>query len=375
MPTKLGENVSESNESTGSQAPVPTPKGPDADAPASPDSGGLPAGTLNAFGMTDVGRKRKNNQDQFLIAELHKSMRVCESSLPEFANSDLFGGSRGQLLVVADGMGGHAAGGRASSVALDHLIGQFLNRMHWFLETDRTVDPDSEAQYTDALKTMLHDVHAKILAESASNQSHRGMGTTLTMAHIVWPVAYIIHAGDSRCYRIRQGICEQLTTDHTLARQMVEAGGLLPEEEAGSRWSNVLWNVLGGSGEKVLNVDLSRHDLVDGDTLLLCSDGLSRYLTTAIIGEVVQENPTDVQTICHRMISMANAAGGEDNITVVASTLRAPRPVQVSDISSSPLSPSWIVDESSEESDLTSSQTSRMSLERFADVDTLPETD
>ncbi|MEM6980221.1 MAG: protein phosphatase 2C domain-containing protein [Planctomycetota bacterium] len=266
-------------------------------------------------GLTDVGRKRADNQDQFLIAELRKSMMVRATSLPVHSDSRLFGGARGQVLVVADGMGGHASGRRASSIAVDNLISQLLNRVHWFLQRD----DDAEEEFVHSLQRLLRRAHAKVLSEAANDASNRGMGTTLTMAHIVWPHLYVVHAGDSRCYLIRDGVCRQLTTDHTLARQMVEAGGLKPEEEASSRWSNVLWNVLGGSGEQELLADVQRFELQPGDSLVLCSDGLSRYLSHQMIADVVVDGGHDVQAICHRLVAMANDAGGEDNITVVVS--------------------------------------------------------
>jgi len=268
-----------------------------------------------ACGLTDVGRKRQDNQDQFLIAELRKSMLVHSTSLPLGGDSQLFGGSRGQLLAVADGMGGHAAGRRASSVALEQLISQLLNQVHWFLQLDH----DAEEDYTASLKLLLQQAHERILKEARLHHSQRGMGTTLTMAHVVWPRLYVVHAGDSRCYLVRNGVCEQLTTDHTLARQLVESGGLPPEEEATSRWSNVLWNVLGGSGEQALIAEVSRTDLSAGDTVLLCSDGLSRYVSTEQIGDVVTRGGRDVSTICQQLVDLANEAGGEDNITVIVS--------------------------------------------------------
>ncbi len=275
----------------------------------------------NACGLTDIGRRRTENQDQFLIAELRKSMLVHSTSLPVDDDVPLFGSARGQLLIVADGMGGHAAGRRASCVAMDHLITELLNRMHWFLHLER----DHEDDFIDSLKDLLRQAHARILSEAEGDDTQRGMGTTLTLAYIVWPRMYVVHAGDSRCYLIRDGHCEQLTTDHTLARQLVESGGLLPEEEEQSRWSNVLWNVLGGSGEQELIAEVRRTDLVEGDMVLLCSDGLSRYLSTETLAGVVSEGCSDHRGICHRLVGLANAAGGEDNITVIVCSPEPPK--------------------------------------------------
>jgi protein phosphatase len=267
-----------------------------------------------AHGATDVGRKRKTNQDQFLIAKLNKSMLVSSTSLPMDTQSRLFGGEQGQLLLVADGMGGHAAGEKASSIAVDQLVRRLLNSVHWFFQ----VDHDCEDDFIEALKGLLQDAHKRILAESAANHSQQGMGTTLTMAHLMWPRMYVVHAGDSRCYLVRNGEAEQLTTDHTLAHQLVEAGGLKPEEEATSRWSNVLWNVLGGNADGELIAEVRRADLEPGDTIVLCSDGLHRYIDNDQLASIVDELQ-DPRAICDRLIELANAGGGEDNITVVVS--------------------------------------------------------
>lgn len=269
-------------------------------------------GSTAAFGITDVGRKRKTNQDQFLIAQLNKSMLVSSTSLPLDAKSRLFGGIQGQLLLVADGMGGHAAGERASSLAIDHLVSRLLNSVHWFLQ----VDHESEHDFVDALKQLLQDAHARILRESSENLSQRGMGTTLTMAHVVWPRLYVVHAGDTRCYLVRDGVAEQLTTDHTLARRLVESGGMKPEDEATSRWSHVLWNVLGGRGESELIAEVRCADLKQGDTLVLCSDGLHRYIDPAFLAETV-DRLQDPSQICAALVQHANEGGGEDNITIV----------------------------------------------------------
>lgn len=268
----------------------------------------------SAYGITDVGQTRSVNQDQYLIAELNKSMLVSSTSLPLDKESRLFGGEQGQLLLVADGMGGHAAGEKASSLAIDHLISRLLNSVHWFFQ----VDNDCEEDFIDALKELLQDAHKRILSEASKSQDQHGMGTTLTMAHLVWPRMYVVHAGDSRCYLVRDGDAEQLTTDHTLAHQLVESGGLKPEEEASSKWSNVLWNVLGGTSDGELMAEVRRARLREGDVIVLCSDGLTKYLNKQQIVDVVQEYQ-DPKPICERLIALANQSGGEDNITVVVS--------------------------------------------------------
>ena len=267
---------------------------------------------VTAYGATDVGQKRSVNQDQFLIAELNKSMLISSTSLSMEGRPRLFGRVQGQVLLVADGMGGHAAGEKASSLAIDHLITRLLNSVHWFFQSES----EDENQFVDSMKRLFQDAHSRILAESAEHLDQRGMGTTLTMAYIMWPRMYVIHAGDSRCYLIRNHEAEPQTTDHTLARQMVEAGGMKPEDESTSRWSNVLWNVLGGTAETELSAEVRRVDLLPGDMVLLCSDGLYRYFDDKQLATHVRESDS-LQDICQSLIDAANEAGGEDNITVV----------------------------------------------------------
>ncbi|KLU03091.1 Protein serine/threonine phosphatase PrpC, regulation of stationary phase [Rhodopirellula islandica] len=323
---------------------------------------------IHAAGRTDVGQRRGDNQDQFLIAELRKSMQIHSTSLPLDKESTLFGGRSGQLLVVADGMGGHAAGRRASNLAIDHLIAQLLNNVHWFLH----LDEDHDEAFIESLKALLQQTHTKLLSESKGTAEHRGMGTTLTLSYIVWPRMYVVHAGDSRCYLIRNGKCKQLTTDHTLAKQLVDAGGMKPEDEAGSRWSNVLWNVLGGHGRNDLIAEVHRVELEENDTVVLCSDGLTRYIDEAALLSVVNQYGDDIEAMTDHLITLANGAGGVDNITVVVSRPRAAEAPSSQD--DPPRSvPLVSLDD---ESDLQPDSDESMSLEElqtFANEDTLPD--
>ena len=272
-----------------------------------------PESDVCSCGATHRGRVRENNQDQFLIAQLNKSMRISATSMP--LGDRLYGGVRGEVLLVADGMGGHAAGEKASHLAIEHFVRRLLSSIHWHFHGEK----EREAEFIEDLKRLLQDAHTRILLESAQHPDQRGMGTTLTMAYIVWPRMYVVHAGDSRCYLVRDGNAQQITTDHTLAHQMVEAGGLKPEDEADSKWSNVLWNVLGGrsDGSDVM-AEVRRVDLKSRDRIVLCSDGLHRYVDTNMLAAVITSCDEPSES-CERLIQMANDAGGEDNVTVIVS--------------------------------------------------------
>ncbi len=274
------------------------------------------SGRIDCYGMTHVGRKRTVNEDQFLIAELNKSLCVLSTSLGLDQQSRLFGNSQGQLLVVADGMGGHEAGERASTLAVDSLVKYVLNTMPWMFN----LDPDSEEDFQDELRSALEHCQTQIRAEADAIPQHEGMGTTLTMAYVIWPRAYVVHVGDSQCFLFRGRSLEQITRDHTLGqlhKESLDVQANVEPHKNGSQgnMSNVLWNVIGGGSDE-LHPDVYRTDLTIGDTLLLCTDGLTKQVAHERIIKFLQQDASAEQ-ICRQLIEEANAQGGSDNITVV----------------------------------------------------------
>ncbi len=265
-------------------------------------------GKMDCSGLTDVGRVREVNEDQYLIASLSKSMQVHATSLDLEDQTRLFGASQGKLLLVADGTGGYAAGRHASSLAVNSLTTYVLNTMNWFLR----LRPDDEDHFLDDLKAALEYCQQRLRAESERLPERRGMGTTLTMAYLVWPRLYVVHAGDSRCYLQRGARLQQLTRDHTTGRQPAVRG--TPDDPEAPPWSDVLWNVVGGTDE--LTVEVHKADLALGDTLLLCTDGLTRHVGDPEIARLLAEDCPSAAT-CRRLVEAANGAGGTDNVTVV----------------------------------------------------------
>ena len=266
---------------------------------------------IDCFGLTDPGKKRSENQDQFLIADLIKTMQINDTSLQMHAHSCLSGRSQGKLLVVADGMGGHAGGERASALAVETLNTYLLNTMHWLFRLEEHREQDFEQD----LKAALNECDKAIRAEASAIPQERGMGTTITMAYLIQPRMYIVHAGDSRCYLLREGELRQLTTDHTIAEAFVEAGVLQPDEANTSRWSHVLWNVVGGNEQKLKPI-VYKGELARGDVVLVCSDGLTRHVSNDELAEILDTSPT-ASNACERLVEAANDAGGTDNISVV----------------------------------------------------------
>ena len=149
------------------------------------------------------------------------------------------------------------------------------------------------------------------------------MGTTMTMAYIVWPRAFIVHVGDSRCYLLSNGQLQQITTDHTMAAVLANSGRLTPEEARQSPMRNALLNVLGGKSDE-LSVDVNKLTLSVGDVLLLCTDGLYDMVPDGVLQSVLQSENSS-ESACRKLVSQANGNGGKDNITLIVSRFLHPQ--------------------------------------------------
>ena len=222
---------------------------------------------------TDVGRVREGNEDSYL------------------ANDPLF--------VIADGMGGHLAGDVASATAIEVI-------------QERTGDLNADDPQT--LAAMVKEANRAIWSKSGDDPSLRGMGTTCTLVLLDAPTAQLAHVGDSRAYLFHDGELKQVTEDHTLVGRMVREGRLQPEEAERHPQRSIITRALGVDED--VEVDLLTLELVEGDRLLLCSDGLSSMLSHGSIAEILAETD-DAQSAAELLIDGANEAGGEDNITVV----------------------------------------------------------
>ena len=256
---------------------------------------------MRSFGLTDRGRVRPANEDQFLIAALLKALQVELTSLPQ--PKVQCSSNRSYLLVVADGMGGHAGGEKASALAMETF--------KWFAQFKAREEDQVLADFQRA----LGQANARILAEAAERPELHGMGTTLTLAYSLNDELFVAHVGDSRCYLSRNRALHRLTSDHTLVEEMISHGALSAEEAVNHRWRHVITNVVGGDDPKV-RVELHKVHLEAGDVVLLCSDGLTEMLSEAEIGRILQTE-ADPERACRLLVDRANEAGGRDNITVV----------------------------------------------------------
>jgi protein phosphatase len=258
---------------------------------------------VHVFGRTDVGRTREHNEDTFAVADL----TAFNASLqPEVRTHTV--GARGSLFMVADGMGGAAAGEVASSMAVDTILSELDQR--W--RSSQATDGDA---FAAALKAATDAANAKIHAFAASHPENRGMGTTATIAGFLGDTIYLCQVGDSRGYIVRDGVAIQITKDQSLMQKLVEAGEMTPEEAEVSERRNIILQALGP--EPKIKVDLTSQKVKRGDVLILCSDGLSGQVRANEIADVVNAK-SDLMEVCKELIDRANEAGGPDNITVVA---------------------------------------------------------
>ena len=279
-----------------------------------------PAVHLSAecFGLSDPGRCRSNNEDQFLVAVLDKALKVLHTSLPQPRTRH--SSDQSYLLVVADGMGGEAAGEEASALALSSVEDYVLDALQWFACCEPRDNDEVVVEFRDAIS----QAHQRVRYQSQQRPEQRGMGTTLTLAHSVNDTLFVAHVGDSRAYLYREGLLHQLTRDHTLVEGLLREGAIKPEEAATHRWRHVITNSVGGVSKQI-RIDIHRLQLSAGDVVLLCSDGLTEMVTRKAICEVL-EGGGSPEGWCRQLVEEANAAGGKDNITVVMARYSAMEP-------------------------------------------------
>jgi protein phosphatase len=269
--------------------------------------------SVDAAGLTHPGLVRQSNEDHFLIGRIGRYWETVSTSLPELdlpSRAD----EAGYSLIVADGMGGHAAGEVASRLAIREIVRLALALPDWIVRLD-----DSTAETAAArAQGRIENLNAMVLEQGERNPELRGMGCTLTAARNLGRVLQIAHVGDSRAYLLRAGHLLQLTRDHTYVQMLVDSGLLSPEQAAESKARHVLVNAVGGSAEGV-QVDVERVPLANGDCVLLCSDGLTDAVSDDVIRDVLTQGGT-AAAMCQTLIDRALDGGGHDNITVIVAT-------------------------------------------------------
>src|SRR5882724_5336478 len=254
---------------------------------------------VRLFGRTDVGQIREHNEDNFLVADLTRQTR----SLLE-ADRIFSIGSKGTILGVCDGMGGAAAGEVASQLAVDIIF-------------EKMAAADAPRNRDDFAHRLVRAVEAaglRIFTEAKVDRARRGMGTTATIAGLIDDHLFLAQVGDSRGYVLRRDKLVQVTRDQSLVNQLIEAGQLTEAEAETFEHNNIILQALGTAD--TVQVDLTYVVLRQGDTLMLCSDGLSGMVRFDEIRDVLM-TITDPLEACRILTERANQAGGHDNITVI----------------------------------------------------------
>ena len=236
---------------------------------------------MRIYSATDVGQKRKMNQDYV------------------FASADPVG-NLPNLFVVADGMGGHNAGDYASS----HAVGIVVEEIR----------EDADFNPVKVIRHAIESANTEIITKAQKDEKMRGMGTTMVAATIVGHYAYVANVGDSRLYVAGEQI-QQITKDHSLVQEMVRMGELNAEEARNHPDKNIITRALGA--ERTVDVDFFDLKLEPGNVVLMCSDGLSNMVEDDRIGEIISDTDRDLQERGQALISEANRNGGKDNIAIV----------------------------------------------------------
>jgi protein phosphatase len=257
---------------------------------------------VQVFGRTDVGRTREHNEDAFVVADLSTDNATLQ---PEVRTHTI--GPKGSLFMVADGMGGAAAGEIASAMAVDAVLNSL--RRNWIAD-----ESTSAEAFVRAIKQATKAANEQINAYALAHPEYRGMGTTATVAGLLGDTLYLAQVGDSRAYLVRDGVARQITKDQSLMQKLIEAGELTEEEAEHSERRNIILQALGP--EPSIKVDLTHQAVRRGDALVLCSDGLSGQVGKDEIAAVVSEE-AELTNACRRLIDRANENGGPDNITVI----------------------------------------------------------
>jgi protein phosphatase len=259
--------------------------------------------------LTHVGNVRANNEDHFFVAKATRGLETLLTSLPAGdvpERSD----EVNHVMVIADGMGGHAAGEVASRMAISALVDLALDIPDWIF----WVDAEHASEIRRRARETVQQVGSLLIERGRQDSALRGMGSTLTCARSYGRDLMVVHVGDSRAYLLRAGRLERLTRDHTYAQMLVDTGQLSPDEVTGSGLRHMLLNALGGNIVEVeVDVDLVR--LEDGDRLLLCSDGLTDCVDDETIAATLASGESN--DVCQRLVQLALEGGGHDNITVI----------------------------------------------------------
>ena len=273
---------------------------------------------LDLYGLTHPGRVRTENQDHFLLCTVHPQVVIHGTSLPEPEGLPLRGQRLATIMLVADGVGGSAAGSRASRLATEAVTRYVSSTLRCY----HTVGTASEKEFMDALRSAANEAHDTVRAEAMTELSGRQMATTLSLGIVVWPWLYVLQVGDSRCYVYQDSTLRQVTRDQTVAQNLVDQGVLPAEQAKASPLKHVLASAIGASEAQpeVTRVNVRPR----GTVILVCTDGLTKHVNDEEIAAHLAAMESAEQ-VSNQLLKLALERGGTDNITLVVGRARLTR--------------------------------------------------
>jgi len=264
---------------------------------------------IDVYGITHQGKVRKDNQDHFLICSLKRQMVVRQTSLPNIDGVTRESERLAFLMMVADGVGGGVKGEEASRMAVE-AVTQYVQRSMRCYYAARAEDDE---EFFEALKEAALGCHGELMRRGQKDPDYRGMATTLTLYLGVWPCAYLLQVGDSRCYILEQGQLTQITRDQTMAQELIDLGVMKPADAKRSKLGHTLSSAIGGRNTEPV---VTRREVKWGNVALLCSDGLTQHVSDDRIRERLLTMKSSRQ-VCEDLLKDALADGGTDNITLI----------------------------------------------------------
>ena len=266
---------------------------------------------LDMFGITHRGMVRPDNQDHFLIATVHPQLVIHGTSLEKIDGLPLRGTRLATVMLLADGVGGAAAGSEAARVAAESVTRYVSSTLRSY----HAAGSSGDNEFLKALKSAALEAHTAVQAEAASRADRRQMATTLTVGFAVWPWLYVVQVGDSRCYFFSAGKLRQITHDQTVAQALVDQGILPKDRLDRSPLKHVLSSAIGADEAlpEVTRVDISMR----GSLILICSDGLTKHVSDEEIAEHSRTMKSSEQ-VANDLLQLVLSRGGSDNVTIIA---------------------------------------------------------
>ena len=274
---------------------------------------------IDVAGASHCGLVRASNEDHYYVACANRTLETLATNMPDGIIPARHG-EKSYGMLVADGIGGAAAGETASRLAVSTLVRLVLATPDWIMRYDE----HQAERWTQRFRDRFHQIHHAVMKAAQHDPNLEGMGTTLTLACSNGNNLLIVHIGDSRVYLFRKQVLQKLTVDHTVAQELADTGKIASVGEAPSHLRHTLTRAIGGTGEDA-HADVRLLQLENDDRLLLCTDGLSDMVNDAAIAQTLAQHESSASA-CQALVDLALARGGKDNITLIVTRFHIPDP-------------------------------------------------